>query len=107
MCSVVRAELVYGAINGGGGRKNLELLNQSLARYPSLPFDDSCCEMYGHLRVDLERQGKRSGHYDMLIAAIALTNDLILVTHNTRNFIDISGLKIEDWQSDDPNQSST
>jgi len=36
--------------------------------------------------------------YDLQIAAIALANNLILVTHNTREFERVEGLKLEDWQ---------
>ena len=35
----------------------------------------------------------------MLIAAIALAHDLILVTHNRREFSRVTGLKIEDWET--------
>jgi len=35
----------------------------------------------------------------MLIAAIALANDLILVTHNVKEFQRIKGLKFEDWEA--------
>ena len=37
------------------------------------------------------------GPYDMLIAAIAMAHNLIVVTHNTKHFGRIPGLKIEDW----------
>jgi tRNA(fMet)-specific endonuclease VapC len=37
-----------------------------------------------------------------MIAAIALVNDAVLVTHNTREFSRITNLKIEDWQVDEP-----
>jgi tRNA(fMet)-specific endonuclease VapC len=36
---------------------------------------------------------------DMLIAAIALANNLILVTHNTAEFSRVTGLKTEDWET--------
>ena len=38
------------------------------------------------------------GPNDLLIASIALANGLTLVTHNTREFSRIPGLKLEDWQ---------
>jgi tRNA(fMet)-specific endonuclease VapC len=42
--------------------------------------------------------GTPIGSYDLLIAAIALVNDLTLVTHNTREFERVEGLQIEDWE---------
>lgn len=38
------------------------------------------------------------GPYDLLIAAIALANNLTLVTHNTNEFSRVPGLVIEDWE---------
>jgi tRNA(fMet)-specific endonuclease VapC len=43
--------------------------------------------------------GTPIGPYDLLIAAIALANGLVLVTHNTAEFSRVSGLMFEDWQT--------
>jgi tRNA(fMet)-specific endonuclease VapC len=39
-----------------------------------------------------------SNYHDLQIAAIALANELTLVTHNTREFSRIQGIKLEDWE---------
>ena len=39
------------------------------------------------------------GPYDLQIAAVALAENLTLVTHNTREFGRVPGLQIEDWQT--------
>jgi tRNA(fMet)-specific endonuclease VapC len=52
----------------------------------------------GQIRTKLQKLGTPIGSYDLQIAAIALANDLILVTHNTREFERVEGLKLEDWQ---------
>ena len=49
----------------------------------------------------LRRAGTPIGPYDVLIAAIALAHDLVLVTHNTKEFERVQGLKIEDWEATD------
>ena len=59
----------------------------------------SDAEVYARVRHELEARGLVIGAMDMLIAAIALSNNLILVTHNTGEFSRISGLKLEDWTS--------
>jgi len=46
----------------------------------------------------LEKLGKPIGPYDLLIAATALANGLVLVTHNTREFMRIPGIQLEDWE---------
>lgn len=52
----------------------------------------------GIIRAKLQKLRTPIGSYDLQIAAIALANDLILVTHNTREFERVEGLKLEDWQ---------
>ncbi len=44
-------------------------------------------------------KGAPIGPNDMLIAAIALANNLTVVTHNTREFSRVEGLRIEDWET--------
>ena len=51
------------------------------------------------IKADLEKIGKPIGPNDLLIAAIAMANDVTLVTHNTGEFGRVTGLKIEDWES--------
>lgn len=99
VCSVVRAELFYGAAKSNRPAQNHDEQELFLSRFVSLPFDDQCAEEYARLRADLERRGTPIGPNDLLIAAIALANDVILVTHNTSEFSRISGLKLEDWEA--------
>lgn len=52
---------------------------------------------YGDVRASLEQQGKPIGPLDTLIGSHAYAPDIILVTHNTRQFSRIDGLRLEDW----------
>ena len=63
-----------------------------------LPFDKAAANVHAQIRVHLERLGQVIGPYDLLIAAIALANNLTLVTHNTNEFSRVPGLVIEDWE---------
>ena len=49
------------------------------------------------LYADLRRSGRTVDDADILIAAFCIVGDYTLVTHNTRHFNGISGLKLEDW----------
>ena len=69
------------------------------APYTSLPFDDSCVHTYGRVRAQLEEAGAPIGPNDLMIAAIAVTHALTLVTHNTREFARIPGLSLTDWEA--------
>ncbi len=63
----------------------------------TIGFDDDCAKECGRLRVELRRQGIGTAALDLLIAAVALLYDLTLVTHNTKDFERIPGLRLEDW----------
>lgn len=98
VCSIVRAELLYGARRSARIETNLKRLEHFLAPLRTIPFDDQCAHYYGVIRADLAAQGKPVGANDLLIAAIARAHDLILVTHNTGEFSRVVGLRMEDWE---------
>jgi tRNA(fMet)-specific endonuclease VapC len=96
-CAVVKAELLYGAYRSARRADNLQLLTTLFQQFESLPFDDAAAEHYGRVRADLAAQGTPIGPNDLMIAAIALANNLLLVTHNIREFSRVAGLTLEDW----------
>ena len=98
VCSVVKAELFYGAMKSNNPIRTLERQQQFLARFISLSFGDEAAIVLGEVRAVLASAGTPIGSYDLQIAAIALANDLTLVTHNTREFSRVNGLWLEDWQ---------
>ena len=98
LCSVVKAELFYRARNSSRVEKNLAVLEEFFRPLVSLPFDDTCAEHYGILRTSLSQQGTPIGPNDLMIAATARTHHLTLVTHNTREFSRIPGLRWVDWE---------
>ena len=78
--------------------KNLSRLTPFLDQFASLPIVDKAARKFGRIRANLAKAGTPIGPYDLQIAAIALVNRLILVTHNTREFSRIEGLTLEDWE---------
>ncbi|BAZ79969.1 type II toxin-antitoxin system VapC family toxin [Sphaerospermopsis kisseleviana CS-549] len=98
VCSVVKSELFYGSKRSNNPEKALKIQKSFLYQFVSLPFDDNCAEVYGQIRADLAKIGTPISSNDIQIAAIALANNLILVTHNVREFSRIDGLKFEDWE---------
>jgi len=98
ICSIVRAELFFGAMKSHYPTETLTIQRQFIDQFPTLPFDDKAALIFGTIRADLQRQGKPIGPYDLQIAAIALANDLTLVTHNTDEFSRIDGLRLTDWE---------
>lgn len=98
ICTVVYSELYYGAYKSANVNKNLSHLENLLAEFVDLPLDRQGAKIAGQIRARLDSLGIPIGPNDLLIAAIALANDLILVTHNTREFSRIESLKYEDWE---------
>ncbi len=62
-----------------------------------LEFNEEAAWAYGKVRTEVMQAGKDIGVMDALIAAHALSQDLILVTNNTKHFAQVSGLKLENW----------
>ncbi len=72
-------------------------LHTFLAWVPVLGPTHFTVEEFGRLRAMLRQQNQLIGDMDTAIAATALTYRLTLVTHNTRHFSRIPGLRLEDW----------
>ena len=98
LCSIVKAELLCGVLRTRDPERSSSLLREFFAGFPSVPFDDRCAESYAHIRTRLAQSGTPIGPNDLLIAAIAVSYGLILVTHNTREFGRVDGLRLEDWE---------
>ena len=62
-----------------------------------LPFDRTAAEAFGSIRAELERAGTPLAEPELRIGAIALTNNLTVVTGNVRHFARIPGLQVENW----------
>jgi len=96
-CSIIRAELLFGARKSQQVERNLEGFARLLQPFESLPFDDEAAGHYGLTRAILEKAGTPIGANDLLIAAITLRRDCVLVTRNHREFARVPGLRTEEW----------
>ena len=97
LCSVVKAELLFGARNSERVDHNLRRLEQFWGPLGSLSFDDLAAAHYGEIRAGLSRAGTPIGGNDLQIAAITRANDLTLVTRNQGEFRRVVGLRVEEW----------
>ncbi len=98
LCSIVKAELIYGAHKSNNPSKALKIQGEFCSRFRSLHFGDAAANVYGKIRADLEKKGKIIGPNDLIIASIAIAENLTLITHNTREFSRVEGLSYEDWE---------
>ena len=95
--AICRAELRYGQSGLGAQDKRQRMIDLCLLQVPALPWTEDAADVYGPLAQTLRQQGRPIGAMDTLIAAHALAEGLVLVTHNTRHFESIEGLQLEDW----------
>lgn len=95
--AVVLSELRYGVRKSRWRKANLALLDEFLLDFNVSDYGAHAALLYGDLRADLEKRGQPIGPMDMMIAAHALALDATLVTHNSREFARVKGLRLEDW----------
>ncbi len=96
MSAVTHAELRYGVERHEGARvQATTALDGLVSDIPVLPFDEAAGASYGVLRASV--RDRRRDALDRLIAAHAVSRDLVLVTNNEADFRDYPGLRLENW----------
>jgi tRNA(fMet)-specific endonuclease VapC len=95
--AIVLFELEFGIAKSASPRKRIRQLNDFAALVNVIPFGPAEAKAAAQIRAKLEKKGIPIGPYDVLIAACAKVNNLILVTHNLKEFKRIQGLQVEDW----------
>lgn len=95
--SIVVYELDYGASRPDAPRGLRERLDVLVGSVRVLPFREAEARAAARIRLKLQKAGKPIGPMDLLIAATALEQGAVLVTHNVKEFRRVSGLRLEDW----------
>jgi tRNA(fMet)-specific endonuclease VapC len=99
LSALVVAEREFGIVHNMAGARYRARFDHFVATVTVEPFTREDAALYARLRSTLEKRGQGIGPIDTLIAAQALRLGATIVTHNTREFSRVPGLKIEDWQS--------
>lgn len=97
ICAINIAEIEYGIAKSSRPEGLRLFLSNIQARYALQPLSVEAACQAGQLRAVLERQGQPIGAYDLLIAGVALANNLTVVTRNVREFARVPNLKVESW----------
>ena len=95
--TVVLAELYAGAYKHPNPNRLLVLIADLLQEVTVLDFDQRCAEEFGKVQGGLLQNGISAPAMDLMIASVALVHDLTLVTHNTADFRNVPGLRLDDW----------
>jgi tRNA(fMet)-specific endonuclease VapC len=95
--SITLAELEYANENSMYKEKNKIALMEFLTIIDIRQFDEKAAQEYGKIKKELKDRRCLIGPFDMLIGAHAKSLNMILVTNNTKEFEQITELKIENW----------
>jgi tRNA(fMet)-specific endonuclease VapC len=98
--TVTLAELMYGAEHSLHPERHRDAVLRFASSLQVLPFTADDARYFGLIRATLRRIGLTIGPYDLQIAAQCLRLDATLVTHNTREFERVQGIRLEDWVRD-------
>ena len=106
---VTKGELYFGAYNSSQVETNLERIHTFFASPGPevLPLNDTVMDCFGKLKAELKSEGQLIGDIDLLIAGVAVSRGLTLVTNNTKHFGRIPGILLENWLTDSFEQTPT
>ena len=95
--SITVSELFYGVAKSSKPNENTIALQEFLQPLAVIDFTAADSIIYGRVRTELEAKGQVIGAMDLLIASVANSRELILVTNNEKEFSRIKNLKLENW----------
>lgn len=95
--SITLSELMYGAEKSQNINRNLEAIEEFVSHLDVLPYDAKASQHYGQIKATLERKGEIIGENDIHIAAHAISQGLILVSNNLKEFNRVPNLALENW----------
>jgi len=93
--------ITYYEITSGLLAKNalrqLEVFERFVDENKVIPLSEKSAKISAELYASLRREGKPLDDIDLLIAGVAIANELVLVSNNEKHFGRIPNLKIENW----------
>ena len=95
--TITVSELQYGVSKSKNRRLNKQRIEEFLSPLEILPYDEIAASIYGDIRIQLEKRGEPIGPLDLLIAAHALSKNLVLISNNEKEFKRVKNLKVENW----------
>jgi tRNA(fMet)-specific endonuclease VapC len=96
LCAIVQSECLFGSVRIQNFRieKFYDIL---FDKYKYLVYGKKEAKNFAEIKAYLQKSGNNVEDFDIMIAAVALANNLTLVTNNTKHFKNVKGLKVEDW----------
>ena len=95
--TITVSELMHGTFKSELTQRNLKAIESFLMPFNIVEYDYEASVKYGKIRADLEKKGQVIGNMDMQIAGHALALDMALVINNTKEFVRVEGLELDNW----------
>ncbi len=95
--TIVISELYFGLEKNQSHKRNASFLEKFIAPLSVTGFSIDAAKQAAKIRYHLRQQGRPIGAYDIQIAAVAMAENMVLITNNTKEFERIEGLKLENW----------
>lgn len=96
---ITYAELLFGVEHSSSRKINKEIVDDFVKHLSILSWDEIAAEHYGSIRANLQSEGKIIGAMDLMIAAHARSQKMVVVTNNDKHFKRVPKLKVENWAS--------
>jgi tRNA(fMet)-specific endonuclease VapC len=93
---ITLAELMFGAENSSNPQKNRAIVEQFTSHVRILPIFNAIT-IYAKEKVRLRKSGDMISDFDLLIGATAISNGLIMITENSKEFKRITAIQLENW----------
>ncbi|MFW1747853.1 type II toxin-antitoxin system VapC family toxin [Acinetobacter guillouiae] len=94
---VTLGELRFGAEKSQNKEKALQVIDELTSMIQVVELDEKVADHYAHIRKDLSSTGQIIGNNDLWLAAHARVNNWVMVTNNEKEFLRVTGLKVENW----------
>lgn len=94
---VTLGELRFGAEKSQNKEKALQVIDELTSMIQVVELDEKVADHYAHIRKDLSSKGQIIGNNDLWLAAHARVNNWVMVTNNEKEFLRVTGLKVENW----------
>lgn len=97
ICVITATELYFGAYNPNKVEQNLKTAENFIQSITVLPLSNDTLKKFGQLKAQLRKVGTPVADFDLLIASVAISENLTLVTNNTRHYQRITDLNLDNW----------
>ncbi len=95
--SIITFYEIVGGLLAKNALKQLSIFENFVSENMVIPMTENSAKISAELYSSLRQDGKIIDDIDLLIAGIAIDNDMVLITNNESHFNRIPGLKIENW----------